>query len=357
LSGGRIDQRVGHRGVPDMWRRLIEQGGGGQGLDRRRFLRRAVVGASVFGCLDRIVGPALFADEPRLSPAEEAERELERAQSLARVATRSPLITMRSEQFQGVGDASESFLKLTLGDCENIAEDYFGYYQGQGFDIRRPARRLTIVVFRDERPYLEFARKSARGVTPFDWGFYSRAENWLVLFDFRNVPASEHGAGYKNVRVLAHEATHQLTFNSGLLNRQGDLPRAIAEGLASYSETRPLHGHGEPGKLNLSLLDDLAHIRRRAKWIRATDLLTDDTAAFGNTLDQRLLAYAQGWLLVYYLMKTPARLHQLQAYLKRIATRTTKDHRYDDAERHFGDLDRLDQELRREAIQLQLNRH
>ena len=134
------------------------------------------------------------------------------------------------------------------------------------------------------------------------------------------------------------------------------MPRAVVEGLASYSETRPLHGRGEPGKLNRGMLDDLAHIGRRAKWTSASDLVTDDNAFFGNSLDQRLLAYAQGWLLVYYLIKTPARLPQFQAYLKTIASRTTKDHRYDDAERHFGDLDRLDQELRHEAIRLQLAR-
>ena len=51
-------------------------------------------------------------------------------------------------------------------------------------------------------------------------------------------------------------------------------------------------------------------------------------------------------------MTSPARLTQFQAYLKTIHSRTNKDHRFDDAERNFGDLDRLDQELRREAIQL-----
>ena len=120
----------------------------------------------MFGCLDKIAGSAIVADELKLSPAEEAERELERAQSLARVATRSPLITARSEQFQGVGDSSASFMKLTLGDCESIAEDYFSYYQVQGFDVKRPGRRLTLVVFRDERPYLEFARKICRRRDP-----------------------------------------------------------------------------------------------------------------------------------------------------------------------------------------------
>ena len=326
-----------------------------RGIDRRVFLQRGVFSGAVLGCLDRIARPARCADEPSLSPIEEAERELDRAQLRVHASKRSPLVTMRSEQFQAVGDASESFIKLTLDDCELIAEDYFAYYQKQGFDVKRPGRLLTLVVFRDERPYLDFARRFGSGANPHVQGFYSKAENWLVLFDFRNVPVSER-TGYKNVQVLTHEATHQLTFNSGLLARKGDVPRAIVEGIGCYSEKRPLHGHSEPGSLNRMRLENLAHVQRRTKWIRTTDLLTDDTAAFGNTLDQTLLAYAQAWLLVYYLMKTPARLPQFQAYLKTIASRTTKDHRYDDAERNFGDLDRLDQELRREAIRLQLNR-
>ncbi len=185
------------------------------------------------------------------------------------------------------------------------------------------------------------------------WGFYSKAENWLVLFDFRNVPLNEQGAGYKNVKTLAHEGTHQLTFNTGLLNRTGDAPRAIVEGIASYSETRPLHGHGEPGQINGSRLDDLAHIQRRAEMDQRGRPLDRRLGSFGTTLDHTLLAYAQGWLLVYYLMKSPARLPQFQAYLKTINTRTDKNHRFDDAEKHFGDLDRLDQDLRREAIRLQ----
>ncbi len=110
------------------------------------------------------------------------------------------------------------------------------------------------------------------------------------------------------------------------------------------------------GQINGTRLEDLAHVQRRKKWISATDLLTDDAAAFGTTLDHTLLAYAEGWLLVYYLMKTPVRLPQFQAYLKTISRRTDKNHRYDDAEKHFGDLDRLDQDLRREAIRLQRER-
>jgi hypothetical protein len=318
--------------------------------DRRAWLKRAIAGAA---CLGGIGGAPRPGEQPELSPAQESARELERARARVSVATSQPLRTVLSEQYQAVGDAAELFLKTILGDCDLIASDFMDHFHAKGFSVKRPDRRLTLVVFLDERPYLEFARKFATKVPANAAGFYSRSENWLVLFDFRNVPQNERGAGHKNARTLAHEAAHQLTFNTGLLNRRGDVPLAVLEGLASYSEIRPLHGRQQPGQLNRPLLDDLAHIQRRLDWITATELLCDDDASFGTTLDQTLLAYAQGWLLVYYLMKAPPRLPQFQAYLKAIYGRTGKSHRFEDAERSFGDLDRLDQELRREAVRLQ----
>jgi hypothetical protein len=323
-------------------------------FDRRLWLRQAVAAAAA--CAAGLGGAPRRGEasqESKLTPPEEAVGELDRAKVRVRAVTSRPLVTVSSDGYQAVGDAAASFMKLALGDCELIARDFLDHYQAKGFGVKRPNRRLTLVIFFDERPYLEFVRKFAVKIPTQAMGFYSRPQNWLVLYDFRNVPMKEQGAAQKNVRTLTHEATHQLTFNTGLLNRRGDAPRAVMEGLASYSEPRGVPGHNEPGQLNGRLLDDLAHIRRRLGWITATDLLTDDETSFGSTLDQTLLAYAQAWLLVHHLMTSPARLAQFQAYLKAIYTRTGKEHRFDDAERNFGDLDRLDQELRREAIRLQ----
>ncbi len=324
-----------------------------QRLRRRDLLRKALAGASVLGVGRTGWGQAATPQDRTLAPAALAEQELQVAADRVRRVVKGDLLTVRSDHFQAVGDAAETFINLTLGDCELILSDYLTHYQSKGFDVKRPERRLSLVVFRDERPYSEFVRTYARGVPLFVWGFYSRTENWLVLFDFRNVPATERGAGMKNMKTLAHEVTHLLAFNTGLLNRQGDSPRAIVEGIATYSETRRLHGHDEPGQINTNRLDDLAHILRREKWISAVDLLTDDTAAFRNTSDHWLLAYAQSWLFVYHMMTTPARLPNFQAYLKTVYARTDTNRRFDDADKHFGDLDRLDQELRRAEIRLQ----
>ncbi len=322
-------------------------------LDRRAWLKRTTSRSMALAGISLLTRAALATQDQKLTPAQDSARELERARSQVRTATSLALQSTRSDEYQAIGDASESFMKIAVGDCKRIAEDYLAHYQTKGFPVKRPERRMTIVTFLDERPFLEFKRKFARNVPANAVGFYSRTENWLVLYDNRNVPANALGGALTNARTLAHEATHQLTFNTGLLNPRGDVSVSIAEGLACYGETSRVRGRIEPGLLNFQHLDDLAHVQRRAKWIDTADLFTNDAAAAGANPDQTLLAYAQSWLLIYYLMNSPQRLPQLQAYFKTIFPRLDKKHRLDDAVKCFGDLDRLDQELRREAIRLQ----
>jgi Protein of unknown function (DUF1570) len=334
--------------------RLIEQGDTATRIQHRRsWLFRAASGGVFLAAIAKSPGRADATQDKKKSPAEEAAGELERATSRVRAVTSHSLQVAISQEYQVVGDADPTFIQTSLRDYDAIASDFLAHYQARGFQVKAPERRMTLVAFVDERPFREFARKFARGVPPKVSGFYSRPENWLVLFDFRNVPASALGGALKNVRVLAHEATHQLTFNTGLLNRQGDVPAAIMEGLACYGEARRLRGRSELGLLNGERLDDLAHIRRRAQWIKLADLLTDDSPSAGGSFDQMQLFYAQSWLLIYSLMNTPARLPQLQSYFKTIFPRVDKKKRLDDAGKCFGNLDQLNQELRREAIRLQ----
>ena len=213
---------------------------------------------------------------------------------------------------------------------------------------------MTVVAFRDDRPFLRIrAQDRAQRAAERGGILLPRVRTTLVLYDSRNVPATQRGGALKNMKNLAHEATHQLCFNTGLLNRKGDTPAAIVEGLACYGETRRLHGRNEPGLLNSERLDDVAHIQRRTNWISTADLLTDDSPAAGANIDQMQLFYAESWVLIYTLMNSPERLPEFQAYLKTIFPRVDKKNRLADAAKCFGDLDRLDQELRREAIRLQ----
>jgi hypothetical protein len=163
-------------------------------------------------------------------------------------------------------------------------------------------------------------------------------------------------SGQSNMETVTHEATHQLTFNTGLLDRRDDIPLCIVEGLAMYGERRRLTGRSEPGQANLRRLEELAHVQRRLSWISLSELLANDTAWFGRGEDRRALGYAESWVLVYHLMTDPTRLPQFRDYLRAIRGRKDRSRRLEDARAHFGDLDQLDRELRRTAIRLQQTR-
>ncbi len=317
-------------------------------------LRRFAPLALLLGAILTTTRPILARIGQGLGASEPADQDLKRALTSVQKVTDRSIQTMTSDHFQAVGDASESFIKISLGDCERIAQGYFDHFRAKGFDIRDPDRRLTLIVFVDDRQFRSFNKGVARWVL----GLYKPTDNWLVLFDFRNATSqSLRQQGYQaNMLNLAHEATHLLAYNTGLLNRQGDVPRAITEGIATYSEARKVQGQSDPGQINSMRLDDLAHIQRRVNWISVAELLTDEKAAFGPTGDRLLLGYAESWLLVYHLMTTPSRLPQFRDYLKLIYKRTDAKHRLQDAEASFGSLDQLDRDVRQEGTRLQQRR-
>jgi Protein of unknown function (DUF1570) len=332
-----------------MSRRQPEDETGRNSTDRRIWLGRTVLMIAAPACGPFITDRASAQQEKKLSPTEEAEQELQGAEARVRKVTSRPLQVERSISYQMVGDSSSAFMKLVLADCELVAQDFLEHYRAKGFAVQRPERRLTLIVFADNGPY----RKFLPDVPSLFSGVYRRDDNWLVVFDFRNVTTVSKLGGFLNRTTLAHETTHLLAFNTGLLRRQGDVPRAVMEGIAMYGEVRKDQGRSEPGQINTLRLDQLTHLQRRLKWIPLATLLADEPKAFGKTGDQWMLAYAQSWLLVYYLMATPARLPQFRSYLKAIWARRDNRHRLEDAHAHFGALELLDADLQREAIRLQ----
>jgi hypothetical protein len=317
-------------------------------LSRRDWLTLAGGAAAGLGGLVRCPLPALRTDEPKAKAGETPLEEYRRVLDAVRKATDRQVHTVRSAHYQALGDASETFIKLTLADCEEVALDYLKHYRDKGFDVSLPDRRLILIVFADERPFLKYAGRVPRGLA----GFYSQRTNWLALFDFRNAPMITVAAGQDNRETVTHEATHQLNFNSGLLERSGDAPHCISEGLAMYGERRKLRGPSEPGQINQRRLIELAHSRRRVEWIPVENLIAEKPNWYGGQPDQRTLGYAESWLLVYHLMTDPVRLPQFRAYLQTLRGRKDQLHRVEDAKSHFGDLVQLDRELRQASVKL-----
>jgi Protein of unknown function (DUF1570) len=311
-------------------------------IDRRSLL---------IGALAVSLRAACRAAESDQSTTDE-DKERQAIEAIAATSGLPPFRTTRSQHYLGIGDANDAFRALTLQDCEAVAADYINYYTSQGFKVTMPAARLTVVILANERSSAAFSgsrglQKSPPKVGPhlIVPGQYETRSNRLVVVDLHAVGTRRVGPW--NLRVVAHEATHQLTFNTGLLNRQGDIPHAIGEGLAEYGAIRKSTGRTAPGQLHLESLRVLVNARRTDRpWYPVAQLLADDRPfLLDSFLPRQTLAYAQAWLLIDYLMKDRSRREGFRAYLDAIQPRTDSEYRLDDAEKHLGDLNQLDNQL------------
>jgi len=282
-------------------------------------------------------------------------------QAVARRAGLQPFQATRSRHFLAIGDASDRFRSLTLRDCELIAADYLDHYRSREFAVALPNRRLTVVTLADDRSFARYSgnpgfRMVLKGIDPIPavLGYYNQETECLVIFDQRTLgPDLAPRPGLGNLRTLAHELTHQLTYNTGLLDCQGDVPACIIEGLAMYGEVRKSSGRTPPGQHNLMRIRDLAAVqRRRIPWIPIVRLIEDDMMVRSATSHERLLAYAESWLLIDFLMKDRSRLPAFRAYLDAIRRRRDSETRLDDARAYLGNLDQLNVDLRRYSIRL-----
>jgi hypothetical protein len=146
---------------------------------------------------------------------------------------------------------------------------------------------------------------------------------------------SEFRRGH-NISTIMHEASHQLSFNCGLLNRAADTPLWLAEGLACYCEPTRQGVWLGIGELNPERLSALAKgLASNAGLVPLKTMLTGDKWIM-PTGDQAtvLLGYGQSWALFHWLMKEkPAKLNE---YLKIIAKRRAPDRRLEDFKLAFG---------------------
>jgi hypothetical protein len=303
--------------------------------------------------------PVRAEDPPRENEARAGRDEEQRA--VEAIAAKAGLGRLRSSttgHYLAIGDARDDFRASTLRDCEAVRADFLEHYRAKGFDLVEPEQRLTVVTLADERSFEAFLGKEeyTKNAEFTLEGVYQLGANRLIVFDHRprgQQPARR--AARANRRTLAHEATHQLAYNTRLCNPNGDVPACIGEGLAMYGEVRDPAGGTPPGAINRERLDDLTSLlRQRFGWISLERLIGDDVLVRGSARGlQSLLAYDQSWLLVHFLMNNDFYTNRFCNYLKGIRMRRTAEHRLADARAHLGDLEGLDLELRVYAGRLQ----
>jgi hypothetical protein len=310
------------------------------GIPRRVWLAGALLGVAARVLVSPRAGAAWQAKE------DSDQQEIDRVQHEARKAGLGVFGLGRTQHFVGLGDAPAGFRADEIGICEQLGSVYLDYFRKHGFNVGYPKRRMVVVTLRDDRSYRKFI-----GADPGDevGGHYDLDTNRLVVFDFGSrQPGLLVNANRASLFTLVHETAHLLSFNTGLLSRQTDVPACVSEGLATFIEVWRPRGRlplGTTNRYRLKALMDAGEDKER--WIPIAALLKDDKP-FDDPKTQQL-AYAESWLFAHYLLKTPDQLPKFQAYLAGLAGGGKGAPRIGLAEAKLGSLGNLDRELKRHA--------
>lgn len=279
-----------------------------------------------------------------------------------------PVTRFESKHFVALSNADDHFTELRLNNCELIFDIFNDYFRRKGFRLREPPGKMMIAIFDSQAGFEAYL---GQRMSPQITGIYHTGTNRLLVYDYgrnnafvaqrhqdqqaarrigldldrrrfietANRQAQEFRAE-ANIGTVMHEVAHQLSFNTGLLNREGDVAFWVAEGLACFCEATRNGSWQGIGEMNSERLDAL--IQAQGRYISLHDLITrDDWLEKKPNMPSPLLAYAQSWALFSMLMHERPR--EMRTYLTLIYSRRTGERRVADFTQVFGsDLNRLE---------------
>ncbi len=318
-------------------------------LSRRRWMSLVASGLTLASGTSRAGGD----DQTRApeSSDHDEERLIETIRGHVKVAGLSELRLKEGTWHLFFGTAAEDYFDQAAMLCEGIAIEYQKHFRRLDYPVERPVTRMPVIAVADST---EFQRLLGT-TTPSVGGLYDLDLNWLVVFDFRENGQRDFVKERSNSIALFHEATHQLTFNTGLLNRAAEVPLLISEGLATYGEVRRPRGRASIGDLNRERLGVLWNALIEDKPFHSvSDLLSNDELFVQEETIQ--LAYAEAWLFTYALLQTKSGRRRLLSYIKTLRESVPGAQQPADrigpAREHLGNLERIDRDLKDYATQL-----
>jgi hypothetical protein len=309
-------------------------------LSRRAWLAGVITGVGavrghrLLACVQSGAGDAIDAEEITAIQA-----------SAAKVGLKF-VSKSQTKHFLCMGDAPQVHCQEALKNCEPLAEAFLAHFRTRGFHVELPRRRMSVIALKDNASY-----KAYYGEDPGEstGGHFDKDTNRLVVFDFR--PEGQGlavNAARVNLLTLVHETVHQLTYNTGILDRAADVPAAISEGFATYAELWRPRGKGGMGAKNAPRLQALTMSRQAGEpWIPLAQLVADDSLFDDRSTEQR--ANSEAWLLVHFLLRTETRLPRFRAYLAGLQKDGGKTPRLPLIEKSLGSLETLDADVRKYA--------
>lgn len=204
---------------------------------------------------------------------------------------------------------------------EQLYRTFVNYFAVRGFEVTEPPFPLIGIVCRNQSEFIKYSASKGGTVNRGVLGYYSLESNRIILFDVgKNV-----GRGQRwelNNSTVLHEATHQVSFNTGVCNRLCPPPLWVAEGMAMLFEAPGVFDSTQyptrADRLNRTRFDAYRRMiavpsnKKAAEQLPRTLVLSNAPfrAAPG-------VAYAESWAMTFYLVETRPRLYA--RYLKRVS--------------------------------------
>lgn len=276
----------------------------------------------------------------------------------------TPVLRYDSAHFTALSNADDILTESNLHNCELIYVLFIDHFRRKGFRVTAPPAKLMVAMFDSPAGLDAYLGHRASQVAG---GVYDKRTNRLIVYDQgqhqaflrlrqqlgqrgRTIKLQVHRLQFQqaverwaeelrktgNISTMMHEVAHHLSFNCGLLNRDGDAPLWLVEGLACYCEATREGTWEGIGEINYNRLQPLAQVLAQGeRLLPLKELLAgDDWLRQAQSLHQLELGYAQSWALFYLLMEEhPA---PLQRYLATIYSRQTPEHRLADFTEAFG---------------------
>ncbi len=229
-------------------------------------------------------------------------------------------------------NTTRPYAKWCSSLLERLQRAFVGFWKRRGCDVHVPEHPLVVIVFGDRGSYAHYAQKELGAAAGSVIGFYSIESNRIAMYDLTGEQSLRKRGGQRGslhdisallsqpaalplVATIVHEATHQISFNSGLQVRFADNPVWLSEGLAMYFETPDLgssSGWRGIGNVNYPRLDLYRQNVALGKATRFRSLIVD--AKRLKTPRTAVDAYAESWAWTYFLIRW--RPKQYAAYLK-----------------------------------------
>jgi hypothetical protein len=237
---------------------------------------------------------------------------------------------------------------------EKVYESFLLKFHAEGAGLDIPRERLKVVLFNEHQDYLHFVKTLGPDLASTA-GFWDPDTNTSVFYDqgteegfqvlkqmssefkqlrdeaqrTRAIGAAEIvrtanlfmllvevAQENADIKVVSHEATHQMAGNTGLLPRHVRSPDWVHEGLATYFETPSDASWSGIGAVNASRLRWYRELENDTEHSNIDFIVGDQIFKFAASNGATLHGYGQAWALTHFLMER--RFKDFMKYYRRL---------------------------------------